>query len=678
MIYLQGIALNYKIYRSEVFQKMKRIICLLLTLCLLAACSLAWAEDQSAKGVPFTNPNMYDSFPEWPGPEENFVIYADYDEYVRAADGIDTWKDGFVLRLNHCVGQEIVDICLNPEYTDTESEIIRILYKLAADTEKLDREGLAPLMAKVDRVKAVKTLDELTALIGEKGFLFSTPILYCLTTESAGLGMYVVSVSKSPLLDNLEMTDEEIEANDGPLPDKETPRKRLIEMQYSEEEAERLVEEIERYDNAWPEDPENWPVDQQLFSLKEIREKCQPLYMMLEGTGLVLDDNETKPVYEIDSTVIGTFMAWYKEENLETLKAMVALKLYHDAMPFLDQEKYLQSQYKANGDDSLIILFKRIKNAATVPTNQAYITHCCPEEKWGKAISLFGEIKQALRARIEASTWVSEESKAKCLERLDDMILQPIIPPGGNFSCEPLLAALQGCESLPDAACKCAWFNNQCMMRFTGEPADSKNIYIYSLGGLFQDNWGYLPTKNMFSLGAAALCDAVSDFSSRETLLGSIGMNIGHEVSHAYDLQNVRSDYTGTDSLITEEEYRTMAEMMKSIAGQLSRIETGKGQYMNGEASCIEAMADLEGLRLVLDLAKQEENFDYEAFFNAYAKCWFCYDKGLDYGPDNPHPADYVRVNFTVQHMDEFYQTYPSVTEGTPMYIAPEDRILVW
>ncbi|MBQ6233422.1 MAG: hypothetical protein IJJ80_07905 [Clostridia bacterium] len=44
----------------------------------------------------------------------------------------------------------------------------------------------------------------------------------------------------------------------------------------------------------------------------------------------------------------------------------------------------------------------------------------------------------------------------------------------------------------------------------------------------------------------------------------------------------------------------------------------------------------------------------------------------------NPHPLPYIRVNFTVQHFDEFYQTYPSVTEGTPMYLAPEDRLLIW
>lgn len=47
-------------------------------------------------------------------------------------------------------------------------------------------------------------------------------------------------------------------------------------------------------------------------------------------------------------------------------------------------------------------------------------------------------------------------------------------------------------------------------------------------------------------------------------------------------------------------------------------------------------------------------------------------------GRVDPHPPYYVRINFTAAQFDEFYQAYPSVKEGTPMYIAPEDRNLIW
>ena len=88
-------------------------------------------------------------------------------------------------------------------------------------------------------------------------------------------------------------------------------------------------------------------------------------------------------------------------------------------------------------------------------------------------------------------------------------------------------------------------------------------------------------------------------------------------------------------------------------------------------------------MTLLLDLAKRKEGFDYDAFFRAAAKFFCDYVSGDDNStapgePVDPHPPYYVRVNFTVQHFDEFYKTYPSVTEGTPMYLAPEDRIMAW
>ena len=59
------------------------------------------------------------------------------------------------------------------------------------------------------------------------------------------------------------------------------------------------------------------------------------------------------------------------------------------------------------------------------------------------------------------------------------------------------------------------------------------------------------------------------------------------------------------------------------------------------------------------------------------------YEYGDDARPDklagvNSYPLYHVQTNFTLAHFDEFYETYPSVIEGTPMYIAPENQTLVW
>ncbi len=54
---------------------MKKILSILMALCLLAALGPAGAEEAPSQGKPYTNPNLYTEFTERPGPEENFYLY---------------------------------------------------------------------------------------------------------------------------------------------------------------------------------------------------------------------------------------------------------------------------------------------------------------------------------------------------------------------------------------------------------------------------------------------------------------------------------------------------------------------------------------------------------------------------------------------------------------------------
>ena len=657
---------------------MKKTVSLLLALCLAALCALSFAESPASHGAPFANPNMYDSFPERPGPEENYIIYANYDAYVDAAAGVNPWNRDFVARADHYLAAQIMDICRDTESTDAESEIIRILYGLA-DPEKLERDGLAPLTARAERLKATNTLEELTSLIREDGFMLSSPFLHCQAMPDEPVEWYRVCISKAVLIDDLPMSDEptEEELMYGPKKDTESARQMLMNMQYGEEEAERLVGEILRYDNDYSGEPPAFldPQGEMVVSLREIRENCPLLLTLLECAGLVGEAGDEKPAYIVtDPYGLGTFLAWYREENLETLKAIAALSLYRDARLYLDEQRYGEFRFPDAPGDTDAIALRKLKIAAEVPVNQAYINHYCPEEKWNAVQSLFGEIRQALRARLEKSAWLSDASRANCLARLDDLILQPIIPPGGSFDCGPLLEQVRGCETLLDAAARCMRFSRRCMTRYIGERIERDNVYTCSPGGLLQLSGAYLAYNNMFTIGAAALGGSLCDTSSRETFLATLGTHMAHEISHGYDRQNIQKA-----GIITGEEYDAFVKLSQPIADKLGRIDTGKGECLDGEWTCCETMADLVGCRLILDLAEREEEFDYDLFFGAFAKLWFCYEKGEDYiQVRDIHAPDYVRVNFTVAHFDEFYETYPTVTEGTPMYIAPEDRVTVY
>ena len=90
--------------------------------------------------------------------------------------------------------------------------------------------------------------------------------------------------------------------------------------------------------------------------------------------------------------------------------------------------------------------------------------------------------------------------------------------------------------------------------------------------------------------------------------------------------------------------------------------------------------AFFKGMKCILGIAAKKPDFDYDAFFRAYADLWF--DKMEPFGArfyveEDVHPLKYLRVNVILQQFDEFLETY-GIKEGDRMYLAPEDRIVIW
>jgi len=63
-----------------------------------------------------------------------------------------------------------------------------------------------------------------------------------------------------------------------------------------------------------------------------------------------------------------------------------------------------------------------------------------------------------------------------------------------------------------------------------------------------------------------------------------------------------------------------------------------------------------------MDIARNTENFDYDAYFRAFAYFFSESIPSANLSPEsahNIHPYCYLRINFAVQHFEEFYKTYP-------------------
>ena len=205
-----------------------------------------------------------------------------------------------------------------------------------------------------------------------------------------------------------------------------------------------------------------------------------------------------------------------------------------------------------------------------------------------------------------------------------------------------------------------------------------------------KDEWAYPPqtvncfysstANSVFILGAFAQGDIYNSEMSDEELLAKLGSVIGHEISHAFDSKGAQFDKDGNiANWWTEEDYAAFQECDQKLQDYFNAMHPWEGQDFIASIMTGESCADMAGLKVVLRIAAEKENFDYDAFFRAYADLWLTKDtlQSAYTRINDTHSMGYLRINTTLQQYDEFLNFY-GISEGDGMYLAPEDRVSIW
>ena len=288
----------------------------------------------------------------------------------------------------------------------------------------------------------------------------------------------------------------------------------------------------------------------------------------------------------------------------------------------------------------------------------------------------------AMKERLEKEEWMSEETKASALDKLQQMV-SVVVYPDEWLDFSELRELVQDHDQfLLDAVLCRDDFFREYITSFLGKDIERGN-WVFSNTKTTEANAYYIPSENSINILAGILYDTLYYDNSTESILASIGATIGHEITHGFDTDGARYNGIGNEEAWwTQEDAAAFEAKANRVAEELSKIEVLDGCRVNGEFVLNEMIADLGGLALCLDLAKQYENFNYDEFFQYYSFMWYMImpdaQTALNTYTEDNHPANYIRANFSVQMFDEFYETYPQVVEGTPMYRAPEDRVKVW
>jgi putative endopeptidase len=208
----------------------------------------------------------------------------------------------------------------------------------------------------------------------------------------------------------------------------------------------------------------------------------------------------------------------------------------------------------------------------------------------------------------------------------------------------------------------------------------------------------YNPSMNDINFPAGILQPPFFDFTIDPAVnFGSIGVVIGHEMTHGFDDEG--SKYDGQGNLRewqTAEDRKAFTERTDCVASEYSGFEAAAAhdsipaQKLNGKLTLGENTADNGGLRIaymaLLDtLAAQGKTInekidgytEEQRYFLGFAQVW-CQNQTEQSARQSalvdPHSPGRWRVNGSVQNYDQFGKAF-GCTKGQPMYPATSCRV---
>ena len=660
----------------------------LTALLLFVSCqsSVKTPQDEGLQGKPWVNSNIYDNWPSSkPALEEHYELHENYDHYMEAKEKEIT-SDNLYARSNELQETQIKALIYDTTKTSDELELIRAYYKLFADFDKRNADGNGPLVYYRDMITNCKSIEELSAEV-RKGLVFGNPFATIYVDKAANdSSRYGVTIDYHLPISSKLKTDYTPEE----MADVKDYLIYMLKLaDYDPDYAVKIIDILEDYeikaaqfDAEFIERTSNKD-DTLIMTLDEIKDFCTPLYDLIIGLGYY---SEEYPVcYTVNNA--GIFYGiehMYLDDNLDILKAVYVTSMVGYGKSFIDLDTFLEFADVEEGGTILIddVSYDFVHNYLSGAVDQVYLEFEFPEGLRDKITELTERYIAAMEKRLEGETWLSAATKKRAIEKIRNMVYVVVYPDDWLDFSDLLELVDDHDQFLLDAVLCCDDFYRDYKNSFLGKKIERGN-WVFTNRKTTEPNAYYVAAENSINILAGVLDDAIYFDNSIETVLASIGATIGHEITHGFDTDGAKYNEVGDlENWWTEEDAANFAAKANRIADAMSKIYLTDDYVTDGHFVLDEMVADIGGLVLSLDIAKEYPNFDYDLFFKTYAYMWYSIigdieDVEAKYNRD-VHPADFIRANFVMQMFDEFYDTYPQVKEGTAMYLPSEERLSVW
>lgn len=306
-----------------------------------------------------------------------------------------------------------------------------------------------------------------------------------------------------------------------------------------------------------------------------------------------------------------------------------------------------------------------------------------PEAK-KRIIEVVADLFEAYENRIKNLDWMSPATKKKAVHKLHQM--------NRKLGYPDKWKSYKGLVIKPDNyfgnAVRTIALEHARAMRRLKKPVDRKEWFMTPQTVNAYCNQG----MNEIVFPAAILQPPFFDLTADDAInYGSMGMIIGHEMTHNFDDQGSKFDGKGNrKTWWTKKDYAEFEKKSKVLVKQFNSYTVADGVKVNGQLTLGENIADLGGTSIAFDAYKLHltktgrkdiAGFTPEQrFFLGYA-LFDCENVRPEFEKmmaiNDPHSPGIFRINGPASNLPEFYGAF-GVKKGDKLYRTPKDRAKIW
>ncbi|HWU72828.1 MAG TPA: M13 family metallopeptidase [Sphingomonas sp.] len=582
-----------------------------------------------------------------------------------------------------------------PAPADPKMRRITDFYGAWMDQAGIEARGTAPLKPWLGRIAAVRTTDQLVALMAEPGF--AAPINIGVSPDSKDPTHYTVDTGQArlglPTRDYYLLPDAKYVAYRKAYRDYIIQIQQLAGIPDAAAKADAIIAlETKLAQDQWTPEARRDPVKTYNPMDRAALNKLAPQFdwtPVLAKIGL-----GKMPIVVVAEPSAVTAAG----KAIET----IPIATWKDWMTFRFISDHAQYLPKAFDDARFGFYGRTMQDVQSQPerwkrgvrllndylgeaVGELYAQHHWTADTDRQMTELIGDLRAAYKEKIDNAGWMDEPTRKEALAKLasfDPRIGHPAKyidysamtvsrsdPLGNAIAAEDFQWKLE-LSRLPKPVDRGLWDMN----------VQEVNAY-------------YNPLMNQVTFPAAILQPPFFDPAADPAVnYGETGATIGHEMGHGFDDEGRQFDAQGKlrDWWTKESADRYTAHAQKLVA-QFNGYEPIPGVHIKGELTLGENLGDLGGLEAAYAayrryVARHGEPAVIDGytgdqrFFIAYAQAWQGKRREGALRQQllsNPHSPDQYRVDGIVRNFDPWYKAF-NVQPGDKLYLPPDQRVHIW